>query len=134
MNQEVVQIGDVGGDVGATPQLFTAQEATETLNPPIVEEGGATILAGTTAIGEDGKGTLPRGARRAICMSTPRDILTIAEVARELRCSKAHLSNLLAGRVAGVPALPHVPLGRRKLIRRAALEHWIRSVETRVQQ
>jgi excisionase family DNA binding protein len=53
-----------------------------------------------------------------------KDILTASEVASELRCSKAHLYNLLNGRVSGVTALPVIKMGRRRLIRRTSLEHW----------
>jgi excisionase family DNA binding protein len=52
-------------------------------------------------------------------------ILTINEVARILRCSKTHVSNVLNGKVAGVPKLTHLSMGRRKLIRRAWLEQWM---------
>ena len=54
-----------------------------------------------------------------------RDILTVAEVAIELRCSKAHVYNAIAGKIDGVAALPAISMGRRKLVRRLALEHWI---------
>jgi hypothetical protein len=38
---------------------------------------------------------------------TPRDeILTVAEVAAELRCSKAHVHNAIRGKVAGVSLFP----------------------------
>jgi excisionase family DNA binding protein len=57
-------------------------------------------------------------------------ILTLPEVAQLLRCSKAHLSNLLNGRVPGARPLPHVSVGRRKLIRRESLEHWLHDTET----
>lgn len=57
-------------------------------------------------------------------------ILTLPEVAQFLRCSKAHLSNLLNGRVPGARPLPHLSVGRRKLIRRDSLEHWLRDTET----
>jgi excisionase family DNA binding protein len=53
-----------------------------------------------------------------------RDILTVAEVAAELRCSKAHVYNAIAGKVSGVSPLPAILMGRRKLVRRAALEQW----------
>ena len=42
-----------------------------------------------------------------------------------LGCSKAHVQNLIRGRVSGLPALPYVPLGRRKMIRPASLEEWL---------
>lgn len=60
----------------------------------------------------------------------PLDHLTIKEAAAELRCSKAHVYNLINGIVAGVPALPAVRLGRRKLIRRPSLVAWTAAVET----
>jgi excisionase family DNA binding protein len=52
------------------------------------------------------------------------DILTIKEVALALRCSKAHVYNLVAGKIRGVPPLPVIALGRRRLVRRSTLEDW----------
>jgi excisionase family DNA binding protein len=57
------------------------------------------------------------------------EILTIKEAAIVLRCSKSHVSNLLAGKVAGLCPLPYVPLGRRKLIRSSALKQWMATAE-----
>jgi excisionase family DNA binding protein len=57
------------------------------------------------------------------------DILTIMEVAVALRCSRAHVYNLVAGRIRGVQPLPVIALGRRKLIRRSSLENWKRTNE-----
>lgn len=54
-----------------------------------------------------------------------KPVLTIAEVAAILRCSKAHVSNVLNGRVAGVPKLSHLAMGRRKLVRKEWLDHWM---------
>src|SRR6266852_9355499 len=59
------------------------------------------------------------------------EILTVAEVARELRCSKAHIYNAIVGKVEGVSPLPAISMGRRKLVRRAALERWKEMNETR---
>ena len=53
------------------------------------------------------------------------EILTIREVAEVLRCSKAHVCNVLRGRVQGLPKLTHFSLGRRKLVRREWLETWM---------
>jgi hypothetical protein len=53
------------------------------------------------------------------------DLLTLAEVAELLHCSKAHVSNAVAGRVPGCPPIPSVSLGRRKLVCRASLLSWI---------
>lgn len=53
------------------------------------------------------------------------DLLTVAEVAQLLHCSKAHICNLAAGRVHGCAALPALRLGRRMLVRRQSLVRWI---------
>ena len=53
------------------------------------------------------------------------DILTITEVAEVLRCSKAHVCNVIQGRVQGLPKLTHFSLGRRKLVRREWLDAWM---------
>ena len=56
-------------------------------------------------------------------------ILTMSEVANELRCSKAHLSHIVNGKVAGLPPLPVARIGRRIIIRREALTNWLWIVE-----
>jgi hypothetical protein len=55
---------------------------------------------------------------------------TIALIARYiveglLHCSKAHVSNVIAGRVPGCPPIPALCLGRRKLVRRETLAAWV---------
>jgi hypothetical protein len=57
------------------------------------------------------------------------DLLTLAEVAKLLHCSKAHVCNAVAGRVRGCPPIPAVSLGRRKLVRRESLISWIAANE-----
>ncbi len=57
------------------------------------------------------------------------DLLTLAEVASVLHCSKAHVSHAVAGRLAGCPPIPSVSLGRRKLVRRRSLQAWIETNE-----
>jgi excisionase family DNA binding protein len=57
------------------------------------------------------------------------EILSALEVAEELRCSKAHVYNVILGRVEGVSPLPAICMGRRRLIRRSALEAWKRGNE-----
>jgi excisionase family DNA binding protein len=52
-------------------------------------------------------------------------ILTLDEVARVLRCSKAHASKLTRGKVHGISPLPTIRLGRRVLVRRDALFQWL---------
>jgi len=61
---------------------------------------------------------------------TKDEILTAAEVAAELRCSKAHVYKTIAGNVEGVTPLPTIRMGRRKLVRRSALEEWKRTNES----
>ena len=53
------------------------------------------------------------------------EILTVAEVALQLRCSKAHVCNAINGKVKGVTPLPAISMGRRKLVRRATLAAWL---------
>jgi hypothetical protein len=60
------------------------------------------------------------------------DLLTLAEVARLLHCSKAHICNAVAGRVRGCPPIPAISLGRRKLVRRESLAAWIERNEQSV--
>jgi len=61
---------------------------------------------------------------------TGDEILTVAEVASELRCSRTHVYNVIAGNVVGVSPLPAIAMGRRKLVRRSALEGWKRINES----
>lgn len=56
-------------------------------------------------------------------------ILTVAEAAHELRCSKAHVHNIIHGKVPDLPPLPILRIGRRVLIRHEALRAWMLSVE-----
>lgn len=57
-------------------------------------------------------------------------LLTLQEAAGVVRCSKAHLSNVINGKVPGLPApLPVVRIGRRILVRRDALLAWLNKVE-----
>jgi hypothetical protein len=56
-------------------------------------------------------------------------ILTIIEVAAELRCSKAHVHNLINGKVRGVVPLPSLQLGRRRVVRRQSLLDWMHANE-----
>jgi hypothetical protein len=59
-----------------------------------------------------------------------KDVLTIEEVAKRLRCSKTHVSHLLRGKVAGVPALTHMAMGRRKVVRHEWLRSWMDACKT----
>jgi excisionase family DNA binding protein len=59
----------------------------------------------------------------------PPEILTVPEAAFELRCSKAHVLNLINGKVHGSKPLPAVWLGRRRVVRRHTLDAWIQANE-----
>lgn len=63
--------------------------------------------------------------------SPPPAVLTVREVAAELRCSKAHVHNIIAGRVHDLPPLPVLRIGRRVLVRHDALTRWIAWIERR---
>ena len=58
-------------------------------------------------------------------------VLTIKQVAEILHCSKTHVTNVLNGRVSGLPRLTHLSVGRRKLVRKDWLNHWMEENKTR---
>jgi hypothetical protein len=62
---------------------------------------------------------------------TLQGVLTFKEAAAALRCSKAHLSHIINGKVAGLPPLPVARIGRRVIIRREALVKWLWIIEGR---
>ncbi len=57
------------------------------------------------------------------------DLLTLANAAELLHCSKAHVCKAVSGRIQGCPPIPALSLGRRKLIRRETLRQWIEKNE-----
>jgi hypothetical protein len=61
---------------------------------------------------------------------TVSTVLNLAEAAALVRCSRAHLSNVINGKVPGIPRLPAVRIGRRVLFRRESLELWLQEVES----
>jgi excisionase family DNA binding protein len=52
-------------------------------------------------------------------------VLTLKQAAAYLRISKAHLSNVINRKVAGVPPLRHARAGRRILIKRQWADEWL---------
>ena len=57
-------------------------------------------------------------------------MLTVRDVSLELRCSVAHVYNVINGKVKNVARLPTIAVGcRKKLIERDTLEEWKRSNE-----
>jgi len=57
------------------------------------------------------------------------EILTIREAAALLRCSKAHMANIINGKLQGVPPLLSIRAGRRRLIRLSSLQRWMEASE-----
>jgi len=53
-------------------------------------------------------------------------VLTAKEVAEDLRCSKSQVYRLMSGDVEGLTVLPHLALGRKKVVPRSTLERWKR--------
>ena len=66
---------------------------------------------------------------QTVTSKVSRGVLTLLDVARILRCSKAHVCNIVHGRVRDLPPLPVVRIGRRVLIRDESLNLWMRAVE-----
>jgi hypothetical protein len=69
-----------------------------------------------------GSSTLGRGIPETIEGSP---VLTLKQAAAYLRISKAHLSNVINGKVPGVPALRCARIGRRILIKREWADKWL---------
>jgi hypothetical protein len=65
---------------------------------------------------------LPAGEER-------QEILDVKGIARVLGCSVSHVSNILSGKVAGLPPIPHVRAGRLRLVRREILMQWFQDRE-----
>lgn len=57
------------------------------------------------------------------------NMLTLKEVAQELRMSRSSAQRLVRGEVKDCPKLPAVIIGGRVLVRRDTLETFIRSLE-----
>jgi excisionase family DNA binding protein len=61
--------------------------------------------------------------------NTEKEILDVKGAAHLLGCSVSHVSNMLNGKVDGVPRIPHVRAGRLRLIRRESLLRWFEEQE-----
>jgi hypothetical protein len=62
-------------------------------------------------------------------MEDANEILTIADVAQVLRCSKAHVCKIINGQVKGTAPIPAIVVGRRKIVRRQSLLRWMSDSE-----
>jgi hypothetical protein len=58
-----------------------------------------------------------------------REVLTVRDVALELRCSVAHVHKVINGQIKNVSRLPAIRMGRKKLVMRESLEEWKRTNE-----
>lgn len=58
-------------------------------------------------------------------------VFTLKLAAEYLRISKAHLSNVINGKVPGVPILRCAHIGRRTLIRRQWIDEWLEAAGQR---
>jgi predicted DNA-binding transcriptional regulator AlpA len=71
--------------------------------------------------------TTPQTSRHDFSATSDVDpVLTAKEVAEGLRCSKSQVYRLMSGEVDGLTALPHLALGRKKVVLRSVLERWKR--------
>jgi Helix-turn-helix domain len=59
------------------------------------------------------------------------EVLTVADVAKILRCSKAHVCKIINGQVRGTAPIPVINLGRRKIVRIQSLMRWMNEHEGR---
>ena len=57
----------------------------------------------------------------------PTPVMTLTQAAAYLRVSKAHLSNVINGKVPGVPPIRSFRMGRRILIKREWVDDWMES-------
>lgn len=70
-------------------------------------------------------------------MSPADPNLTADDIAEDLHCSKSHAQNLINGKVKALingkkqnlPPIPHMPLGRLKVVKRSSFEAWKLQVE-----
>ena len=63
--------------------------------------------------------------------STPSEVMTLQQTADYLQISKAHLSNIINGKVSGVSPLRHAAVGRRILIKRIWADEWLEEMGAR---
>ena len=56
-------------------------------------------------------------------------VMTLTQAAAYLRVSKAHLSNVINGKVPGVPPVRSFRMGRRILIKREWVDEWLETAD-----
>jgi excisionase family DNA binding protein len=58
-------------------------------------------------------------------MNAPNTVMTLKQAASYLQISKAHLSNVVNGKVPGVKPVRSFRMGRRVLIRKSWIDEWL---------
>ena len=62
-------------------------------------------------------------------VNSSSSVMTLREAASYLHVSKAHLSNVINGKVPGVAPVRSFRVGRRVLIKREWIEAWLESAQ-----
>jgi excisionase family DNA binding protein len=62
----------------------------------------------------------------------PSTVMTLSQAAEYLQVSKAHLSNVINGKVPGIAPVRSFRLGRRVLIRREWIDAWLEGTRQEV--
>jgi excisionase family DNA binding protein len=71
-----------------------------------------------------------RNRRRVMSATRESSVLSLKQAAAYLQISKAHLSNVINGKVPGVAPVRSFRLGRRVLVRREWIDEWLESGKT----
>lgn len=56
--------------------------------------------------------------------------MDVHEIADRLRCSETHARKLIRGEVPSCPALPHLHIGRKIVVKRRSFERWLETFES----
>jgi excisionase family DNA binding protein len=62
-------------------------------------------------------------------MQTESPVMNLRQAAAYLQVSKAHLSNVIQGKVFGVPPVRCFRVGRRVLIKREWIDEWLETAD-----
>jgi len=65
-------------------------------------------------------------------VQTESPVMNLRQAAAYLQVSKAHLSNVIQGKVFGVPPVRCFRVGRRVLIKREWIDEWLETAGQRV--
>ena len=65
-------------------------------------------------------------------MQTESSVMNLRQAAAYLQVSRAHLSNVIQGKVFGVPPVRCFRVGRRVLIKREWIDEWLETADHQV--